>query len=86
MEMEKKEYNKLGNAIEDINNAVIQKDMEKALNIFKILKENKYSVFIEKNKKINKDNYNNVILENKPYNLLINLNLYIKKLIIKKLI
>jgi hypothetical protein len=28
------------------------------------LKENKYSVFIEKNKKINKDNYNNVILEN----------------------
>ena len=84
MEMEKKEYNKLGNAIEDLNNAVIQKDMEKALNIFKILKENKYSVFIEKNKKINKDNYNNVILENKPYNLLINLNLYIKKLIIKK--
>ena len=64
MEMEKKEYNKLGNAIEDLNNAVIQKDMEKALNIFKILKENKYSVFIEKNKKINKDNYNNVILEN----------------------
>lgn len=62
--MEKKEYNKLGNAIEDLNNAVIQKDMEKALNIFKILKENKYSVFIEKNKKINKDNYNNVILEN----------------------
>jgi len=64
MEMEKKEYNKLGNAIEDLNNAVVQKDMEKALNIFKILKENKYSVFIEKNKKINKDNYNNVILEN----------------------
>ena len=64
MEIEKKEYNKLGNAIEDLNNAVIQKDMEKALNIFKILKENKYSVFIEKNKKINKDNYNNVILEN----------------------
>ena len=62
--MEKKEYNKLGNAIEDLNNAVVQKDMEKALNIFKILKENKYSVFIEKNKKINKDNYNNVILEN----------------------
>ena len=63
MEFNKKEYNKLGYAIEDLTNCVMKKDMENALNIFKILKENKYSVFIEKNKKIIKENYNEINLD-----------------------
>ena len=63
MEFNKKEYNKLGDAIEDLTNCVMKKDMENALNIFKILKENKYSVFIEKNKKIIKENYNEINLD-----------------------
>ena len=63
MEFNKKEYNKLGDAIEDLTNYVMKKDMENALNIFKILKENKYSVFIEKNKKIIKENYNEINLD-----------------------
>ena len=67
MELIKKEYNKLGDAIEDLTNCVMKNDMENALNIFKILKENKYSVFIEKNKKIIKENYNEINLDiNKP--------------------
>ena len=63
MEFNKKEYNKLGDAIEDLTNCVMKKDMENALNIFKILKENKYSVFIEKNKRIIKENYNEINLD-----------------------
>ena len=63
MELNKKESYKLGDAIEDLTNNVMKKDMENALNIFKILKENKYSVFIEKNKKIIKENYNQINLE-----------------------
>ena len=63
MEFNKKEYNKLGDAIEDLTNYVMKKDMENALNIFKILKENKYSAFIEKNKKIIKENYNEIKLD-----------------------
>ena len=75
MEFNKKEYNKLGDAIEDLTNYVMKKDMENALNIFKILKENKYSVFIEKNKKIIKENYNEINLDiNKP-----NIDLSLKK-------
>ena len=63
MELNQKELYKLGDAIEDLTNSVMKKDMENALNIFKILKENKYSVFIEKNKKIIKENYNQINLE-----------------------
>ena len=63
MELNKKELYKLGDAIEDLTNSVMKKDMENALNIFKTLKENKYSVFIEKNKKIIKENYNQINLE-----------------------
>ena len=63
MELNNKELNKLGDALEDLTNSVMNKDMENALNTFKILKENKYSVFIETNKVINKDNYNEVKLE-----------------------
>ena len=75
MEFNKKEYNKLGDAIEDLTNCVMKKDMENALNIFKILKENKYSVFIEKNKRIIKENYNEINLDiNKP-----NIDLSLKK-------
>ena len=39
------------------------KDIESALKAFKLIKENKYSVFIEKNKSIDKENYNSKILE-----------------------
>ena len=62
MEIKNKEFNKLGDAIEEMTNSVKKKDMENALNIFKILKENKYSVYIEKNKMINKENYNEINL------------------------
>ena len=69
MELNKKEYNKLGDAIDDLTKSVMKKDMENALNIFKILKENKYSIYIEKNKKIIKENYNQINLEiNNPNN------------------
>ena len=74
MELNEKEYNKLGDALEDLTKSVMQKNMENALETFKILKENKYSVFIEANKDINKDNYNEVKLENK-----VELNLSLKK-------
>ena len=63
MELNNKELTKLGDALEDLTNSVMNNDMENALNTFKILKENKYSVFIETNKVINKDNYNEVKLE-----------------------
>ena len=63
MESNNKEFAKLGDALEDLTNSVMNKDMENALNTFKILKENKYSVFIEKNKSIDKENYNSKILE-----------------------
>lgn len=69
MELNNKELTKLGDALEDLTNSVMNKDMENALNTFKILKENKYSVFIEANKDINKDNYNEVKLENNEVKL-----------------
>lgn len=69
MELNNKELIKLGDALEDLTNSVMNKDMENALNTFKILKENKYSVFIETNKVINKDNYNEVKLENNEVKL-----------------
>ena len=69
MELNNKELTKLGDALEDLTNSVMNKDVENALNTFKILKENKYSVFIETNKVINKDNYNEVKLENNEVKL-----------------
>ena len=54
MESNNKEFTKLGDALEDLTNSVMKKDMENALNTFKILKENKYSIFIETNKVINR--------------------------------
>ena len=69
MELNNKELTKLGDALQDLTNSVMNKDMENALNTFKILKENKYSVFIETNKVINKDNYNEVKLENNEVKL-----------------
>ena len=69
MELNEKEYNKLGDAVEDLTNSVMKKDMKKALDIFKILKENKYSVYIEKNKKIIKENYNQINLEINEQNI-----------------
>lgn len=69
MELNEKEYNKLGDAVEDLTNSVMKKDMKNALDIFKILKENKYSVYIEKNKKIIKENYNQINLEINEQNI-----------------
>jgi tRNA 2-selenouridine synthase SelU len=74
MDLNEKELDKLGDALEELTKSVMQKKMENALDTFKILKENKYSVFIEANKDINKDNYNEVQLENK-----VELNLSLKK-------
>ena len=74
MDLNEKELDKLGDALEELTKSVMQKNMENALETFKILKENKYSVFIEANKDINKDNYNEVKLENK-----VELNLSLKK-------
>ena len=65
MEFNNKEFNKLGDALEDLTKSVMKKNMENALKTFKFLKENNYSVFIETNKAINKENYNEVKLENK---------------------
>ena len=73
MESNNKEFAKLGDALEDLTNSVMKKDMENALNTFKILKENKYSIFIETNKVINKENYNEVKLENNDIKLDLNL-------------
>ena len=74
MDLNEKELDKLGDALEELTKSVMQKKMENALDTFKILKENKYSVFIEANKDINKDYYNEVKLENK-----VELNLSLKK-------
>ena len=74
MDLNEKELDKLGDALEELTKSVMQKKMENALDTFKILKENNYSVFIEANKDINKDNYNEVKLENK-----VELNLSLKK-------
>ena len=68
MEIQNKDYNKLGDAIEELTNSVMKKDMENALNIFKLLKENKYSVYIEKDKTINKEYYNEINLSNNKKN------------------
>ena len=69
MEINNEDFSKLGNALEDLKNSIMnKKDIEKVLNTFKLLKENKYSVFIEKDKVINKENYNEVELENKAVN------------------
>ena len=38
MEIQNKEYNKLGDAIEELTNSEIKKDLENNLNIFKLLK------------------------------------------------
>ncbi len=53
---------KLGDTIEALNNSIKNKNMEEALKSFKLLKENKYSLFIEQDKKFDKKSYNNIIL------------------------
>ena len=53
---------KLGDTLETLNNSIKNKDMETALKAFKLIKQNKYSLFIEVDKKLDKNSYNSVTL------------------------
>ena len=53
---------KLGDIIELLNNSIKNKDMENTLKAFKIIKENKYSLFIKKINNFDKESYNKITL------------------------
>ena len=69
MEEKEREPPKLGDTIETLNYSVNNKDMISALEAFKLLKENKYSVFIEDNNKFKFDKkiYNDINLTSNKY-------------------
>ncbi len=55
---------KLGDALEELNESINNKDLEKALKVFKELKLNNYSLQIKKKDKFDKKMYNNINLSN----------------------
>ena len=63
------EGNKLGDTIEKMNISIKNKNIESALEAFKLIKQNNYSVFIEKTNNFNKNDYNSFILENNDENI-----------------
>ena len=60
---------KLGDTLETLNNSIKNKNMESALKAFKLIKQNKYSLFIEVDKKFDKKSYNNITLPIKDENV-----------------
>lgn len=62
MEVEKNNEIKLGDTLENLNNSIKNKDMGSALAAFKLIKENKYSLFIDLNNNFDKNNYNDIKL------------------------
>ena len=55
---------KLGDALEELNESINNKDLEKALKIFKEIKLNNYSLQIKRKDKFDKKMYNNINLSN----------------------
>ena len=53
---------KLGDTLDLLNYSIRYKDMENVLRSFKLIKQNKYSLFIEADKKNNNSDYNNIFL------------------------
>ena len=53
---------KLGDTLDLLNYSIRYKDMENVLRSFKLIKQNKYSLFIEADKKNNNSDYNNISL------------------------
>jgi pentatricopeptide repeat protein len=51
---------KLGDALEELNESIKNKDIEKAFQVFKEIKQNKYSIQIEQKDKFDKEAYNNI--------------------------
>ena len=51
---------KLGDALEELNESIKNKDIEKAFQLFKEIKQNKYSIQIEQKDKFDKEAYNNI--------------------------
>ncbi len=66
---EEPQNNKLGDTIEKLNISIKNKNIESALEAFKLIKQNNYSVFIEKTNNFNKNDYNSFILENNDENM-----------------
>ena len=61
--MEYKNVNpKLGDTLEILSKSIKNKDMETALKTFKLIKGNKYSLFIEQKKSFLKNTYNDINL------------------------
>ena len=56
---------KLGDTLEKLNNSIKTNDYESAFKAFKLLKENKYSLFIEQKKDLDKTLYNEISLSSK---------------------
>ena len=59
-----KNVKKLGDALEELNESINNKDLEKALKIFKEIKLNNYSLQIKRKDKFDKKMYNNINLSN----------------------
>jgi pentatricopeptide repeat protein len=53
---------KLGDALEELNESIKNKDIEKAFQLFKEIKQNKYSIQIGQKDKFDKEAYNNINL------------------------
>ena len=51
---------KLGDALEELNESIKNKDIEKVFQLFKEIKQNKYSIQIEQKDKFDKEAYNNI--------------------------
>jgi pentatricopeptide repeat protein len=51
---------KLGDALEELNESIKNKDIEKAFQVFKEIKQNKYSIQIGQKDKFDKEAYNNI--------------------------
>jgi pentatricopeptide repeat protein len=51
---------KLGDALEELNESIKNKDIEKAFQLFKEIKQNKYSIQIGQKDKFDKEAYNNI--------------------------
>ena len=51
---------KLGDALEELNESIKNKDIEKAFQLFKEIKQNKYSIQIAQKDKFDKEAYNNI--------------------------
>ena len=60
---EKIQYPKLGDKLDELRESVKNGDMRKALSIFKLIKENNYSLSIKKKSTLDKEAHNTIELD-----------------------